>query len=312
MRKKTQDRTRNWSEYSAALIGRGNLTLWVDEQALQAWRYGGPPQRGAQYVYAEAAIQGVLTLRAVYHLALRATEGVARSVFAVLGAAWPVPSHSTLSRRGAEMAVALGGLPRSEPPHLVIDASGFKVYGEGEWKVRPRGWSKRRPWRKLHIGVDEATGEIVAAVAGEASVTGDDASADLLPQGTGAMRQVSAGGACDKRKGYEALEEYGARAIIPPRRDAKIWQHGNSTGEPWRRGGNLRAMRRLGRRQWKQEAGYHRRSLAAAAFFRLKAIFGATLAARTFAQQATELFLKVAALNRMTQLGMPQSDPLAA
>ncbi len=312
MKKKTQYRIRNWSEYNAALIGRGSLTLWVDEKALQAWRYSGPPQRGAQYVYAEAAIQCVLTLRMVYHLALRATEGFARSAFALLGPALPVPSYSTLSRRGAEMAVVLGVLPRSEPLHVVIDASGFKVYGEGEWKVRQHGWSKRRTWRKLHLGVDEATGEIVAAVASEASVTDDDALADLLPQVPGEMRQVSADGAYDKRKCYEALEEYDARATIPPRRAAKIWQHGNAAGEPWQRDENLRAIRRLGRRQWKQETGYHRRSLAETAFFRLKTIFGATLAARTFAQQATELFLKVAALNRMTQLGMPQSYPLAA
>jgi hypothetical protein len=116
----------------------------------------------------------------------------------------------------------------------------------------------------------------------------------------------------DAPKCYEALAEYGTRAAIPPRRDAKIWQHANAAGAPWQRDENLRVIRRLGRRRWKQEVGYHRRSLAETAFFRLKTIFGATLAARAFAQQATELFLKVAALNRMTRLGMPQSYPLAA
>src|SRR5262249_43868481 len=136
MKTKTQYRIRNWPAYNAALIGRGSLTLWVDEAALEAWRYTGPTQRGAQYVYAEAAISCVLTLRAVYHLALRATEGFARSVFALLEVALPVPSYSTLSRRAAELPLALGARPRSTPLHLVIDSSGFKVYGEGEWKVR--------------------------------------------------------------------------------------------------------------------------------------------------------------------------------
>jgi transposase len=248
----------------------------------------------------------------IYHLALRATEGFARSVFALLGTALPVPSYSTLSRRGAEMEVALGALPRSGPLHLVVDASGFKVYGEGEWKVRQHGWSKRRTWRKLHIGVDEARGEIGAALASEAGVMDDDALPELLEQVEGEIRQVSADGAYDKRHCYDALAERGATAVIPPRRDAKIWQHWNCPGAPWQRDENLRAIRRLGRRRWKQEAGYHRRSLVETAFFRLKTIFGATLAARTFAQQATELFLKVAALNRMTRLGMPQSYPLAA
>jgi hypothetical protein len=312
MKKKTSYRIRNWSAYNAALIARGSLTLWVDEEALKAWRYTGPTQRGAQYVYAEAAISCVLTLRAVYHLALRATEGLARSVLTLLDVALPVPSYSTLSRRAADLSVALGALPRATPLHLVIDASGFKVYGEGEWKVRQHGWSKRRTWRKLHLAVDEATGEIVAAVASEAGVADDAALPDLLEQVPGEIRQVSTDGAYDKRQCYDALAQRGAKAVIPPRRDAKIWQHGNCAGAPWQRDENLRAIRQKGRRRWKQESGYHRRSLAETTFFRLKTLFGPTLHARAFPQQATELFLKVAALNRMTHLGMPESYRLAA
>jgi IS5 family transposase len=312
MKKKTQYRIRNWPAYNAALIGRGSLTLWVDDEAIRSWRYTGPTQRGAQYRYADAASTCVLTLRAVYHLALRAAEGLAQSVFALLEVALPVPSYSTLSRRAAEVAVALGALPRSGPVHLVIDSSGFKVYGEGEWKVRQHGWSKRRTWRKLHLAVDEATGEIVAAVASEAQVSDADALPDLLEQVAGELGQVSADGAYDKRRCYEALEECGAKAVIPPRRDAKIWQHGNCAGAPWQRDENLRAIRQQGRRRWKQESGYHRRSLAETAFFRCKTIFGPTLRARAFPQQATELFIKAAALNRMTHLGMPESYRLAA
>src|SRR5215217_3278329 len=180
--KKTQYRVRNWAAYNRALVNRGNLTLWVDEEALQAWQYSGPRQRGAQYVYAETAIQCVLTLRTVYHLALRAAQGLAQSVFGLLQVSLPVPTYSTLSRRGARDEVRLLRTPSSEPVHLVLDSSGSKVYGEGEWKVRQHGWSKRRTWRKLHLGVDEATGEIVAAVASEAGVTEDDDVTDLVDQ----------------------------------------------------------------------------------------------------------------------------------
>ena len=312
MKTKTQYRIRNWSTYNAALIARGSLTLWVDEEALQAWRYTGPTQGGAQYVYAEAAIKCVLTLRVVYHLALRATEGLACSLFGLLATALPVPSSSTLSRRAAEVEVALGALPRSGPLHLVIDSSGFKVYGEGEWKVRQHGWSKRRTWRKLHLGVDEATGEILAAVASEAGVSDDDVLPDILAQVKGEIEQVSADGASDKRHCYDALAERGATAVIPPRPDAKLWQHGNCVGAPWQRDENLRAIRRKGRRRWKQDSGYHRRSWAETPFFRCKTLFGPTLRARAFPQQATELFLKVATVNRMTHLGMPDSYRLAA
>src|SRR5256886_12914066 len=288
MKTKTQYRIRNWSAYNAALIARGSLTLWVDEEAVKAWRYTGPTQRGAQYVYAEAAITCVLTLRAVYHLALRATEGLARSVFTLLDVALPVPSCSTESRRAAELPVALGALPRSTPLHLVINSSGFKVYGEGEWKVRQHGWSKRRTWRKLHLAVDEATGEIVAAVASEAGVADEDALPDLLQQVPGEIHQVSADGAYDKRSCYDALAERGATAVIPPHRDAKIWQHGTCAGVPWQRDENLRTIRRKGRRRWQQEAGYHRRSLAETTGFCCKTLLGPTLHRRAFPQQRSE------------------------
>src|SRR2546425_8766747 len=119
MKTKTQYRIRNWREYNAALVNRGSLTLWVDEEALRAWRYSGPKQRGAQYVYTDAAIKCVLTLRAVYHLALRATQGLAQSLFALLEVSLPVPDYSTLSRRAAEVAVAAGPGPPAGPlpPH---------------------------------------------------------------------------------------------------------------------------------------------------------------------------------------------------
>jgi DDE family transposase len=250
-KKKTQYRVRNWGKYNAALVARGDLTLWVDEEAVAAWQYTGPRQRGAQYVYAEAAIQCVLTLRAVYHLALRAAQGLAESVLALLQGSLSVPTYSTLSRRGARSELELARLPSSGPVHLVLDSSGFKVYGEGEWKVRQHGWSKRRTWRKLHLAVDEATGEIVAAVASEAGLTDDDVVPDLVEQVEGPIVQVSADGAYDKRKVYEALEATGAKVTIPPRRAAKIWQHGNCEGEPWQRDENLRAIRRLGRKRWK-------------------------------------------------------------
>lgn len=312
MAQKTQYRIRNWSEYNRALIQRGSLTLWVDEAALESWRYTGPTQRGAQYVYSDSAIRCVLTLRAVYGLALRATEGLARSLFALLDVASPVPSYSTLSRRAATLEVELGAKQRRGPLHLVIDSSGFKIYGEGEWKVRQHGWSKRRTWRKLHVAVNEATGEIVAAVASEAEVSDAEALPDLLAGVEEELGQISADGAYDTRQCYDESEQRGAVAVIPPRRNAKIWQHGNSHAPPWQRDVNLRAIRAQGRRRWKQEAGYHRRSLAETAIYRVKTLFGASLRARLFEQQATELFIKVAALNRMTHLGMPASYPLTA
>src|SRR3954451_10641880 len=138
-------RIRNWKQYNDALVNRGSLALWVDQAALEAWRNQGPTRRGAQFDYSDTAIQCLLTLRAVYHLTLRATEGFARSLLELMGLNLPVPDYTTLCRRAATVRITLPKKARG-PFRLVIDSTGLKVYGEGEWKVRRHGYSKRRTW----------------------------------------------------------------------------------------------------------------------------------------------------------------------
>jgi transposase len=300
MKKKTSYRIRNWSTYNAALIARGSLTLWVDEAAVQAWRYTGPTQRGGQYVYAEAAIKCVLTLRVVYHLALRATEGLARSLFALLDTALPVPSYSTLSRRAAEVEVALGALPRSGPLHLVVDSSGFKVYGEGEWKVRQHGVGKRRTWRKIHLAVDESAKDIIGIEVTTAEWGDSEVFAPLLAQVDGEVSQVSGDGTYDTQGTHAAIAARGAKATIPPREGAVAW------GGEHPRDAILAEIAAKGRPRWKQDAGYHRRSLAENMMYRLKQL-GERLFSREFDRQVVEAHVRVAILNQFTYLGMPQS-----
>ena len=184
---KRQYRLRNWSEYNAALIKRGSLTVWIEEAALESWLEAHKSgRRGASRTYSDAAIQAILRLKALYHLPLRGAQGFAQSILALMGLALPVPhdstlSYSTLSRRKTfqvGLELVMPRLRRGEAIHLVVDSTGCKVYGEGECKVRLHGKSKRRTWRKLHLGVDEQTGEIVAAV-----VSGNDVSdSEALPQ----------------------------------------------------------------------------------------------------------------------------------
>ena len=202
--------------------------------------------------------------------------------------------------------------PKGEPLHVVVDSTGLKVYGEGEWKVRQHGWSRRRTWRKLHVGVDEATGEFVAVVASTNSFKDSQLLPDLLEQVEDEISQVSADGAYDSRNCYDAIRHRGARAAIPPQKRARIWRHGNTKAERHIRDENLRAIRRRGRAAWKRESGYHRRSLAETAVFRVKMIFGQRVSARSFDGQAAQLLVRCATLNRMTHLGMPDSYQLAA
>lgn len=305
---KTPYRVRNWKEYNQALVRRGSLTVWFDEEAIAGWlnheRTGLP---GAPQTYTDSAIECALVLRCVYHLALRATQGLLTSIVKMLGLTLPVPHYSTFSRRAQALEVSLAVVRPGEPIHLLVDSSGVKIFGEGEWKVRKHGYSKRRTWRKLHIGVDEATQQIVAALVTTNDWADPEVLPELLEQVEGEVEQVSGDGAYDTRDCYDAVRSRGATAAIPPRRGAKIWEHGNRAGEPHPRDENLRAIRKRGRRGWKQEVGYHRRSLAETAFFRLKTLFGGSARSRTLDRQHAELMVRCAVLNRMTQLGMPDS-----
>lgn len=250
-----------------------------------------------------------MRLREVYRLPLRATQGPLRSLLALTGADVTVPCYSTLSRRQASLTVELSA-PAAGPVHLVVDGTGLKVFGDGEWKARQHGVSKRRVWRKVHLAVDQDTGHVQAAVTTPNSISDGQMLPELLDQVTQPLCQVSADGGYDRRTCYEAIAERGAKAAIPPRHGARIWQHGNSKQERLARDENLRRIRRVGRAQWKRESGYHRRSLAESAIFRLKTIFGASLRARSAAAQQTETMLRLSALNQMTALGMPEAYSL--
>ena len=262
-------------------------------------------------MYSDLAIEGLLTLRAVYHLTLRATEGFAHSLFDLMGLELTVPDYSTLCRRAATVRVTLP--KRAEGPlHLVLDSTGLKVYGEGEWKVRQHGYSKRRTWLKLHLAVDPQSHEIQAAIVSEPGVTDAEATPSLLEQVENPVEVMTADGMYDRQAVYTAAEHRGARAVLPPRRDAKIIRHGNSSGPRLDRDENLRRIRQIGRKAWKEESGYHERSLGETAMFRLKTIFGGEVAGRRPPQQATEVGIRCRAMNIMTHQGMPQSERVAA
>jgi IS5 family transposase len=284
--------------------------LWVDKKAIEGWanhRRTGKP--GAPQTYTDTAIVCMLTLKAVYNLALRSTQGLMQSVVELLRVQLPVPDYTTLCRRrkGLDVKLPHQRQVKNEPIHLVVDSTGLKVYGEGEWKVRQHGYSKRRTWRKLHLAVDESSGQIEAVVVSTNSISDGEVLEDLLEQVEEEIKQVTGDGLYDTRECYEVIGKRKAVAAIPPRRGARIWQHGNSSKERLARDENLRRIREVGRKRWKQEVGYHRRSLAESAIYRIKTIFGDRLSARGIEAQGCEVFIRCGALNRMTQLGMPDS-----
>jgi hypothetical protein len=303
-------RVRNWAAYNNSLVERGSLTVWISDEVIEGWNPvpEGARQRGGQMAYSDRAIECLLTLKAVFKLPYRQTEGFGRSIIALLGVNVTIPDYTTLCKRSVDLGVDLSPDQTQGANHIVVDSTGLKVYGEGEWKVRQHGYSKRRTWRKLHLSVDETTQSIEAMLLTEASVDDAEAGRQLLDETQGPIQQVSGDGGYDKRKFYEACTQHGIEQIaVPPRRNAKIWQHGNSAKPPLPRDQNLRRIRRIGRKRWKEEVDYHRRSLAETAMFRFKTIFGNTLSTRTLERQVVEVRIKCAALNGMTQLGMPDS-----
>lgn len=318
VKRKKQYRIRNWSEYNAALVERGSLTVWLDEAAMDGWSNRQKSgQRGASQIYTDSAILCVLTLQVVYRLPLRATEGLLISLFGLLGLTLPIPDYSTLCRRRKRLSIPLRQTSNpidKESLHLVVDSTGFKVYGEGEWKVRQHGWSKHRTWRKLHLGIDEVTGQVRAALATTPSTSDKAVLPVLLEQVEGHIAQVSGDGGYDYTDCYQALAERGIRATLSPRCNARIHPRSKrlqGRNENLERIRELQGLKRRdknwGRREWKKESGYHRRSLVETGIFRLKTIFGEKLNARNGESQDTELLLRCAALNRMTNLGMPDS-----
>jgi IS5 family transposase len=305
---KTKYRLRNWREYNRALVQRGSLTMWITEDVVQTWHETeAEPQRGHPRTYSDTAILTMATLQEIYHLGLRQTQGLMKSIGAVLHLTVAIPDYSTLSRRRATLAVALPRTRTKEALHVVVDSTGVKVFGEGEWKVRQHGYTRRRTWRKVHVGVDEASGEIVAAIVTTNSGHDSQELPDLLAQVEEEISQVSGDGAYDRRRCYAAISQRRARAAIPPQHNAKIWQHGNTKAERLARDENLRRIRQVGRAAWKRECGYHRRSLAETTMFRLKTLFGDHVSARSFAGQAAQVLVRCATLNRMVQLGRPDS-----
>lgn len=307
-RRKELYRVRNWSEYDKALVQRGSLTVWITDGFEKAWFYEGPLQRGSQFEYSAEALTIMLTVKHVFHLPNRATEGFVRSIFAKLRISLSVPDHTTLSRRSKGLKVTL---PKKASGHIdiVMDSTGLKIYGEGEWKVRTRGKSKRRTWRKLHIGADPESGEIEAVALTENSVDDAEMVEPLLDQIDQPIDHFAGDGSYDKRKVYDSLNRHAPQTevLIPPRKNAHIWQHANTHAERLKRDENLRAVRKLGRKAWKDNSGYHMRSLAETSMFRFKTIFGDRLSARLLETQTTQALICCAALNRMTHLGMPDS-----
>ena len=302
-------RVRNWRNDNQALIARGGMTFWIDESALAAWKHPHTNRTpGAPRIYADTAMQCALVVKSVDGLSLRATQGFVSSVMSLMRLDLPVPNYSTICRRQGALRVSVSAAWHNNPRPIVIDATGLRVYGAGEWPVQKHRGSQRRLWRKLHLGVDEHTKEIVAVEMTASHVHDSQMLPSLLKQMYGKVDQVSGDGAYDTKACYQFIGQRGAKATIPPRRHARQRRCENSLETRDTREATLREIQSQGRYAWRVVSGCTRQSVAENAVFRFKSIFGARFRARRFDNQRVEGWITYMVLNRMVNLGMPVSE----
>jgi Transposase DDE domain len=305
---KARYHVKNWRDYDAALRRRGDLTVWVTAEAIEAWTPANTGRRGRPQRYSEMVVETGLMLRLAFGRPWRQTEGMLASILRLLGLDLPVPDHTTFSRRSVDLTVAKAVRTATGPVNVVIDSTGLKVFGAGEWQREKHGGKGHRTWRKLHLAVDPETGEILTS---ELTTTEDgDASqvGPLLDQISGPIASVTADGAYDGEPVYRTIAERdpAAAVIIPPRSTAVP----SSTAEtaPTQRDRHLRMIQERGRRSWQKAVNYGRRSLGEVAMMRYKTVIGRRLHARTLPTQKAEAAAGCKVINIMTRLGMPVSQ----
>lgn len=304
-KEKVAYRVKNWSAYDAALVKRGNVTVWfAEDEVRENWKPAATGKRGAVLQYSDMAIQTLLVLKSVFKLTYRSLEGFGCSLMSLMGLNLRIPDHSHLSRRAKTLNVVIPRRVHTGPLHVVIDSTGLKVYGEGEWKVRQHGASKRRTWIKVHLAVDTKLLDIIGVEVTTPEWADGEVFEGLLNQIEGTIEQIDVDGAYDTRAVYEAASQRGARLIVPPRDNAVPWEDDHPRTKA------LAAIAEQGMKEWKNSTGYHQRSLAENAMYRLKQLFDDKLASRLFETQVTEVHVRIAAMNIMTALGMPMSAPV--
>jgi hypothetical protein len=302
---KQKHRVTNWAEYDAGLRARGSLTVWFTAEAIEAWKPEPRTGRGGQPRYSSLAIETALTLRAVFRLALRQTEGLVGSILELLGLDLAVPDHSTLSRR-AETLEVLRPDAGSAPLHLLVDSTGLRLCGPREWLEEKHGTKRRRAWRMLHLATDADTGHILASLLTARDADDGSQVGPLLDRVDGAVASLTGDGAYDRDDVYaEVAARHPDAAVVVPPRSSAVPSDAAETA-PTQRDRHLQVIAERGRMGWQKASGYNWRSLVESDIARWKCVTGDGPRSRTNGRQETEVAIAADVLNRMLDLGRPE------
>ncbi|HYZ33249.1 MAG TPA: IS5 family transposase [Crenalkalicoccus sp.] len=293
---------RIWAAYDAGLRSRGSLTVWFTPKAAAAWKAEPRTGRGGQPSYSALAIATALTLRAAFRLALRQTEDLIASILQLLGLDRPVPDHSTLSRRAETLEMPR---PRagSAPVHLLVDGTGLKLCGPGEWLEEKHDTKRRRAWRVLHLATDADTGRIVASALTDREADDGSQVGPLLDRVDGSLASFTGDGVYDRDDVYAevAARHPEAAVVVPPRANAVPGEAAETA--PTQRDAHLRCIAERGRMGWQRAAGYGWRALVESDISRWKRVIGDGLRLQTDGRRATEVAIATDVMNRMLDLG---------
>lgn len=308
-------RVRNWKDYNEALVQRGSVTFWFNEESIINWHEAKKEGvRGRPKEYSNLAIICGLTIKAVFKLPYRATEGFIKNLVDRLSLAIKVPDYTSLCKRQKDVNVVLPKkINKGEGLHIVCDSTGLKVFGEGEWKTRRHGATKKRLWRKLHLAINSKTQLIESCELTELKTQDSEGFKSLLASIKEPVAVAIGDGSYDRFSCYEEMEKRGGKGIFPPQHNAATSTERTenkkkaSDGAVKKRDEVIKQVRLLGRKGWKEKVGYHRRSLAETGMFRIKTLLGKRLSCRTFENQYIEAKIWCSVINKMTLLGMPKT-----
>ena len=301
-------RVRNWSEYNKGLVNRGSLSVWFDKKQIES-------SEGAHgnNCYSDALILCALTLRQLFRLTYRATEGFLSSLIELHHLRIPTPDYSTLCRRSKDLKVSLSIKPSSIPRHILIDSTGVQVLGEGEWKRLKHGKSRCQVWKKLHLALDAESLDIVAMEVTDSVRLDCNYLPGLIEQIKGPIGQITGDGAYDKQPCYETAYNRGAKPVFPPQHNAAVQRNKIKKNPALIPRDELITQlnsapdKEEALRSWKQHTKYHRRSLVETNMSRLNSIFSDKMSARTPENQHTDLAIRCRIINKMNKLGLPKS-----
>lgn len=308
-------RVRNWSDYNRSLVARGSLTIWFSQDVVQEWEH--KPKyflRGRNNYYSNVVILTALTLRQLFRITLRQTEGLMTSLIQLLGQNLKVPDYTTLCRRAKFLPIDLKSRETNQKRHILVDSTGIQIIGEGEWKKLKHGQARYQVWKKLHIAMDANEHIILSATITDSVRQDGNYLSILLNKINGPIEAVVGDGAYDKKPCYQEIYLRGAKPIIPPQHNACPQRNKVKINPALLPRDEL--IKRLGKgagrvenlRIWKQESGYHIRSRIENMMSRMKTIFGDKMRARSAANQYTDLMIRCHAMNKMSKMGLPKSE----